>query len=95
MCSKCVFAIKTVCSTQMLLVFEEAEKKNKTLASWTKERVEQVSRIAAMWDNFQAMLDNHQYILSKQVCFVMHWYCGLCILKTSFRTSNFTPIDAL
>jgi hypothetical protein len=52
----------------MRLVFEEAEKKNKTLASWTKERVEQVSRMAAMWDNFQAVLDNHQYILSKQVC---------------------------
>ncbi|XP_069679211.1 cytoplasmic dynein 2 heavy chain 1 isoform X2 [Periplaneta americana] len=54
-------------SPEMLKVFEEAEKKNKTLASWTKERVEQVSRMAAMWDNFQAMLDNHQYLLSKQV----------------------------
>jgi phosphoenolpyruvate carboxylase len=53
---------------QMRLVFEEAEKKNKTLASWTKEKVEQVSRMAAMWDNFQTVLDNHQYILSKQVC---------------------------
>ena len=52
----------------MRLVFEEAEKKNKTLASWPKERVAQVSRMAAMWDNFQAVLDTHQYILSKQVC---------------------------
>lgn len=63
-----VILIRTLYWMQMQLVFEEAEKKNKTLASWTKERVEQVSRMAAMWDNFQTVLDNHQYILSKQVC---------------------------
>jgi hypothetical protein len=56
----------------MLLVFEEADKKNKTLASWTKERVEQVSRMTALWDNFQAVLDNHQYLLGKQVCIIIN-----------------------
>jgi hypothetical protein len=55
----------------MRLVFEEADKKNKILASWTKERVEQISRMTAMWDNLQAMLDNHQYLLGKQVCAVV------------------------
>ncbi|KAJ9584167.1 hypothetical protein L9F63_021464, partial [Diploptera punctata] len=52
---------------EMLTIFEEAEKKNKTLASWTKERVEQVGRMGVIWDNFQSMLDNHQYFLSKQL----------------------------
>ncbi|XP_068082912.1 cytoplasmic dynein 2 heavy chain 1 [Anabrus simplex] len=52
---------------QMRQMFEEAERKNKTLASWTKERVEQMTQLASVWDNFQTMLDNHQYIISKQV----------------------------
>ena len=51
----------------MLKVFEEVEKKNKTLASWTKERVEQVGHMAVVWDNFQLMLDNHHSVISKQV----------------------------
>jgi hypothetical protein len=69
----------------MLAVFEEAEKKNKTLASWTKERVEQVSHMAAVWDNFQAMLDNHKYLLSKQVyIIILHWNCELCTLRTIY-----------
>nr|CAD7594425.1 unnamed protein product [Timema genevievae] len=52
---------------QMLQVYEEAERKNKTLASWTKERVEQLSHVTSLWDNFQTMVDNYQYLISKQV----------------------------
>nr|CAD7207407.1 unnamed protein product [Timema douglasi] len=51
----------------MLQVYEEAERKNKTLASWTKERVEQLSHVTSLWDNFQTMVDNYQYLISKQV----------------------------
>ncbi|GLH06946.1 Dynein heavy chain, cytoplasmic, partial [Gryllus bimaculatus] len=52
---------------EIFSIVQEAEKKNKTLASWTKERVEQVNRMVTKWDNFQTMLDNHQYLISKQV----------------------------
>ena len=47
--------------------FNEAERKNKTLASWTKERVDQVSKVTMLWDNYKTLMDNHEQIVSKQV----------------------------
>lgn len=52
---------------EMVERFNEAERKNKTLASWTKERVEQVSRVTMQWDNYKTLMDNHEQIVSKQV----------------------------
>lgn len=52
---------------EMVERFNEAESKNKTLASWTKERVDQVSRVTMQWDNYKTLMDNHEQIVSKQV----------------------------
>ncbi|KAE8745286.1 hypothetical protein FOCC_FOCC007971 [Frankliniella occidentalis] len=54
-------------SSQMIVSLEEILQKNKTLASWTKERVEQVVRVTRSWDNFQTLLNNHQVFLDQQV----------------------------
>ncbi|XP_071452948.1 cytoplasmic dynein 2 heavy chain 1 [Hetaerina americana] len=45
----------------------ETEKKNKTLASWTKERVDRVRHVSTMWDSVQSILDNYEVIISKQL----------------------------
>ncbi|XP_076054654.1 dynein cytoplasmic heavy chain beethoven [Oratosquilla oratoria] len=58
------FSTKT---EEMMNLFNEAEKMNKTLASWTKERVEQVSKVTSQWDNFKMLMDNHEQIVSKQI----------------------------
>ncbi|XP_069998938.1 cytoplasmic dynein 2 heavy chain 1 isoform X2 [Penaeus vannamei] len=52
---------------EMVERFNEAESKNKTLASWTKERVDQVSRVTMQWDNYKTLMDNHEQIVSKQI----------------------------
>ncbi|XP_042221258.1 cytoplasmic dynein 2 heavy chain 1-like isoform X2 [Homarus americanus] len=52
---------------EMVELFNEAERKNKTLASWTKERVEQVSRVTMQWDNFKTLMENHEQIVAKQI----------------------------
>ncbi|XP_069942834.1 cytoplasmic dynein 2 heavy chain 1 isoform X1 [Cherax quadricarinatus] len=52
---------------EMVELFNEAERKNKTLASWTKERVEQVSRVTMQWDNYKTLMDNHEQIVAKQI----------------------------
>ncbi|XP_042887569.1 cytoplasmic dynein 2 heavy chain 1-like [Penaeus japonicus] len=52
---------------EMVGRFNEAERKNKTLASWTKERVDQVSRVTMQWDNYKTLMDNHEQIVSKQI----------------------------
>ncbi|KAK3929891.1 Cytoplasmic dynein 2 heavy chain 1 [Frankliniella fusca] len=52
---------------QMMASLEEIQQKNKTLAGWTKERVEQVVRVTRSWDNFQTLLNNHQVFLDQQV----------------------------
>lgn len=59
-------SIQTICF-QMQEVMLELQNKNKTLASWTKEKVEQVSTMIANWDNFQVQLSNQQYVIGKQV----------------------------
>ena len=48
-------------------VFSQAEKKNKTLAVWTKEKVEKLPLVATLWDNFASRMENHEQIISKQV----------------------------
>lgn len=51
----------------MMEVIIEAEKKNKTLASWTKEHVDQLAAMKTAWDNFHSLLDNQQFVISHQV----------------------------
>ena len=52
---------------EMMDVFTQAEKKNKTLAIWTKEKVEKLSSVSTLWDNFASRMENHEQIISKQV----------------------------
>ena len=58
------YASKT---TMMIEKYEEAKRKDKTLANWTKERVEKLQQINSLWDNFSTLMDNHEQIVSKQV----------------------------
>lgn len=51
----------------MKLLFEEMENKNKTLASWSRERVDSVANLQAAWERLQSLMDNHQHLISKQV----------------------------
>lgn len=43
------------------------QKKNSTLASWCKERVEIISQLTNNWERFQNTLKNHSQVLEKQV----------------------------
>ena len=52
---------------EMMEKFEAADRKNRILAAWTREQVEQVTRVTAIWDNFSSMMENHELIISKQV----------------------------
>uniref|UniRef100_A0A8D8QIW2 Cytoplasmic dynein 2 heavy chain 1 n=2 Tax=Cacopsylla melanoneura TaxID=428564 RepID=A0A8D8QIW2_9HEMI len=54
-------------SKQMMDVIIEAENKNRTLASWTKEHVDQLATMKTAWDNFHSLLDNQQFVISHQV----------------------------
>lgn len=47
--------------------FESTVKKNKVLASWTKEKIELVNRLIFSWDNFQNNLRNHKSLIARQV----------------------------
>lgn len=51
----------------MQKLFEDMDNKNKTLASWTRERVESVVRLQAAWERLQSLVDNHKHLISKQV----------------------------
>ncbi|TRY75069.1 hypothetical protein TCAL_08574 [Tigriopus californicus] len=51
----------------MMETFHRADSKNKTLAAWTKEHMEQVQRVTSTWDNYISLMDNHQNIISAQV----------------------------
>ena len=51
----------------MMKQFSEAERKNKILAVWTKEKVEKLSSVSIMWDNFATRMENHEQIISKQI----------------------------
>lgn len=52
---------------QMKKMFEETFNKNKTLANWTRERVDSVARLQAAWERLEGLIDNHQHLISKQV----------------------------
>ncbi|KAF2362508.1 ATPase dynein-related AAA domain [Trinorchestia longiramus] len=52
---------------EMMVLFAQAEKKNKTLAIWTKEKVEKLSIVSTLWDNFVTRMENHEQIITKQV----------------------------
>lgn len=53
----------------MMEVIIEAENKNRTLASWTKEHVDQLATMKTAWDNFHSLVDNQQFVISHQVIF--------------------------
>ena len=52
---------------EMMEMFQNADRKNRILAAWTREHVDQVTRVTAIWDNFSSMMENHEIIISKQV----------------------------
>ncbi len=52
---------------ELLKRFHEADSKNKVLAAWTKSQAERLARVAAAWDNYVSLMDNHEMIISKQV----------------------------
>ena len=51
----------------MLETYHKADSKNKVLSAWTKESVEQITRVSSTWDNYMSLMDNHEMIISKQV----------------------------
>ena len=54
-------------SPMMLKMFENADKKNRILAAWSRESVDQVSRVTGIWDNYSSLMSNHELVISKQV----------------------------
>ena len=52
---------------EMMEMFHRADSKNKVLAVWTKEHMDQVSRVTGLWDNYMSTMENHDMIISKQV----------------------------
>lgn len=55
-------------SNDTLKSLEETIKMNKTLASWTKEKMDAVAEAASKWDQFQSQLQNFESIIGRQVC---------------------------
>ena len=51
----------------MMQMFQNADRKNRILAAWTRENVDQVTRVTGIWDNFSSLMENHELIISKQV----------------------------
>ena len=51
----------------MMVLLAQAEKKNKTLAVWTKEKVDKLASVSTLWDNFASRMENHEHIITKQV----------------------------
>lgn len=47
-------------------MLDQIEKKNKTLVTWTKEKVD-LSRVRQLWDGFNSLMENHQHIIGRQV----------------------------
>lgn len=54
-------------SNEMYKSLESVVKKNKVLASWTKEKLEPVNKMVSLWDNFQSNLQNYESIIGRQV----------------------------
>lgn len=59
-------------------LFENTVKKNKTLASWTKEKIELVNQLVFDWDNFQNNFESHKSLMNKQVIYC-HYY-NVCFI---------------
>lgn len=49
-------------------VFREMLEKSRVLSSWTREKLDSVNRLNGAWERLQNLLENHQHIISKQVC---------------------------
>ncbi|KAF0306076.1 Cytoplasmic dynein 2 heavy chain 1 [Amphibalanus amphitrite] len=48
-------------------LMKDVEKRNKMLANWTKDKVDQVSKVTSKWDNFQSLVTNYDALMSKQI----------------------------
>lgn len=48
-------------------VFKEMLEKANVLSSWTREKLDSVSRLTGAWERLQSLLENHQHIIAKQV----------------------------
>lgn len=51
----------------MQKLFNEMIDKNKTLANWTRERVDSVAALQAAWERLGSLVTNYQHLMSKQV----------------------------
>lgn len=58
---------ENIAGFQMESLYAEMMQKSQTLSSWTRERVDSVSRLAGAWERLQSLLENYQYIMAKQV----------------------------
>lgn len=48
-------------------LFTEMLQKANVLSSWTREKLDSVSRLNGAWERLQSLLENHQHIIAKQV----------------------------
>lgn len=51
----------------MVKIFDDARKKNKVLASWTKEKVNTLDEMSSVWQSFQLVLGNRESVIEEQV----------------------------
>ncbi|XP_037092634.1 cytoplasmic dynein 2 heavy chain 1-like [Pollicipes pollicipes] len=49
------------------ILMKDVEKRNRMLANWTKEKVDQVAKVSSKWDNFQSLVSNYDALMSKQI----------------------------
>lgn len=51
----------------MVKIYDDARKKNKVLASWTKEKVNTLDEMSSVWQSFQLVLGNRESVIEEQV----------------------------
>ncbi|CAB3367864.1 Hypothetical predicted protein [Cloeon dipterum] len=51
----------------MVREYDEARKKNRILANWTRERVAALDEVAAVWQSFQLVLGNREAVIEEQI----------------------------
>lgn len=50
----------------MQKLFNSINEKNQVMTAWSKERVD-TSRLQSLRENFMALLQNHEFVLGRQV----------------------------
>lgn len=52
---------------EMESIYKEMMQKVQVLSSWSREQVDSVSRLKGAWERLKNLLENHQYIMAKQI----------------------------